>query len=312
MTTIRAMTLRSYGGPDSIQAGTVPTPTPGPGQLRVRVRAAGVNGLDWKLREGYLRNAFPLALPAVPGIEIAGVVDAIGPGVTGFQVGNRVMGLMSGLGAYAEVVGVDAANVCRTPDPLDDVRAAGLPVSAVTASQSLLLAGPLRQGQRVLVHGAAGRLGRFAVQLAQQAGAHVVATASGQDAEAVRSLGAHEVIDCRAERFEERTANIDLALDYVGGDVLDRTWQVLAPEGTVVSTASPDIGARTPADRRGLWCMMQPDGALLGRLAEDVAQGRLQFVPGQVVSFDDLPAAIERNRTRASSGKVVADFQSMR
>jgi NADPH:quinone reductase-like Zn-dependent oxidoreductase len=267
-----------------------------------------VNGIDWKVREGLVREAFPLQLPAVLGIELAGVVEALGPGASRFRVGDRVMGPLGGLGAYADVVAVDEANLVRTPQGLDDVHAAAVPLAAVAAWQSLHHAGPIATGQRILIHGAAGGLGGYAVQYAKRAGAEVFATASTAHLAYVRSLGADHVIDYRTERFESVVRDIDVVLDYVGGEVLDRSWQVLTKDGAIVGTSSPDILARTPPGRRGLWFMTKPDAALLERLAAEIAEGTLISKLDEVVGFGDIPAAIERNRTDPRIGKVVADF----
>jgi len=307
-TTQRAVLIRAYGGVDAAEIAVIERPAAGPGQVLVRVRAAGVNGIDWKVREGFVREAFPLQLPAVLGIELAGVVEALGPGASRFRVGDRVMGPLGGLGAYADFVAVDEAKLVRTPQGLDDVHAAAVPVAAVAAWQSLHHAGPIAAGQRILIHGAAGGLGGYAVQYAKRAGAEVFATASTAHVEYVRSLGADHVIDYKTERFESAARDIDLVLDYVGGEVLDRSWQVLTKNGAIVGTSSPDILARTPAGRRGLWFINQPDADLLERLATEIAQGSLISKLGEVVSFGDIPAAIERNRTEPRIGKVVADF----
>ena len=306
--TQRAVLIRTYGGAAAAEVAETARPTAGQGQVLVRVRAAGVNGIDWKVREGYVRDAFPLQLPAVLGIELAGVVEAVGPGASRFRVGDRVMGPLGRLGAYADVVAVDEGNLARTPDGLDDVQAAAIPVATVAAWQSLHLAGPLLPGQRILIHGAAGGLGGHAVQYAKRAGAEVFATAATAHVEYVRGLGADHVIDHQTERFEDIAKDIDLVLDYVGGDVLDRSWQVLTPTGAIVGTSSPDILARTPAGRRGLWFMNKADTALLETLAADVAAGTLKSLVSEVVGFNDIPAAIERNRTASRTGKVVADF----
>jgi NADPH:quinone reductase-like Zn-dependent oxidoreductase len=305
-TTQRAVLIRAYGR--AAEVAEIAKPSAGQGQVLVRVRAAGVNGIDWKVRDGLVQQAFPLQLPAVLGIELAGVVEAVGPGASRFHVGDRVMGPLGGLGAYADFVAVDEANLVRTPQGLDDVHAAGVPVAAVAAWQSLHHAGPIAAGQRILIHGAAGGLGGYAVQYAKRAGAEVFATASAAHLDHVRSLGADHVIDYRAQRFESVVQDIDLVLDYVGGEVLDRSWQVLKKEGAIVGTSSPDILARTPPGRRGLWFMNRPDTALLERLAAEIAQGTLVSKLGEAVGFADIPAAIERNRTDSRIGKVVADF----
>lgn len=308
MTTVQALTLNAYGGTGAATISTTAAPVAQSGQVLVRVRAAGLNALDWKVREGDVRDAFPIVLPAVLGIELAGVVEAVGPGASRFQVGDRVMGPLGRLGAYAELVAVDESNLAPTPGSLDDLTAASLPVAVLAAWQSLHFAGPIWPSQRVLVHGAAGGLGRFAVQFAKRAGAHVIATASGDDIEAVRALGADQVIDYRTQRFEAVIRDIDLVLDYVGGDVLDRTWQVLSRTGVVVGTSSPGILASTPSGLRGLWFVMKPDAALLEHLAQQVARGELQTRVGEVVPFAELPAAIERHRNGAIHGKAVVDF----
>ena len=160
----------------------------------------------------------------------------------------------------------------------------------------------------MLVHGASGALGAFAVQFARQAGAFVVGTASARDLDDVRSLGADQVIDYQSQRFEDLVGDIDLVLAYVGGDVIDRSWKVLKPTGAMVGTASPEILARTPEGRQGHWFVMQPDAVLLEKLAADVASGVLKSRVGDVVAFEDIPAAIERSRIGARSGKAVADF----
>jgi NADPH:quinone reductase-like Zn-dependent oxidoreductase len=307
-TTQRVVLIQAYGGADAVEVATAVKPEAGRGQVLVRVRAAGVNGIDWKVREGYVRDAFPLQLPAVLGAELAGVVAAIGPGANRFHVGDRVMGTMSGLGAYAEFVTVNEADLARTPDGLDDVQAAAMPIAAVAAWKSLHHAGPLRPGQRILIHGAAGGLGGYAVQYAKRAAAEVFATAAKAHLDYVRNLGADHVIDYQSQRFEDFVRDIDLVLDYVGGDVLDRSWQMLAQDGAIVGTTSPDILARTPPGRRGLWFVNKPDVALLETLAADVASGTLMSKVSEVIGFADIPSAIELNRTASRAGKVVADF----
>jgi len=181
-------------------------------------------------------------------------------------------------------------------------------VAAIAAWQSLHHAGPIRSGQRILIHGAAGGLGGYAVQYAKRAGAEIFATVATAHVEYVRSLGADHVIDYQTGRFEDTARDIELVLDYVGGEVLDRSWEVLTRTGAIVGTSSPEILARTPAGRRGLWFVNKPDAALLEKLAADIATGTLKSKVSEVVGFRDIPAAIERNRTASRAGKVVADF----
>jgi len=304
----RALRIHAYGGPDGLKLDEIPVPIPAAGQVLVQVKAAGVNGLDWKIREGFVRDAFPLALPAVLGIELAGVVIQTGPGVSRLKVGGRVMGSLGGLGAYADYVAIDEAKLSLTPEPLTDVAAAALPVATLTAWQALRADGEVYPGQRVLIHGAAGGVGGFAVQFAKAAGATVFATASATSREHVLSLGADTVIDRSSDRFEDRVKDIDLVLDLVGGETLDRSWQVLTPDGVIVSTAAPDVAARAPTGRRGRWFMMQRDTQRLRAIADAVISGTVRSTIAEVTGFAGLAAAIERNQRGHAPGKMVLDL----
>nr|WP_253273781.1 NADP-dependent oxidoreductase [Collimonas arenae] len=283
-------------------------PVAGEGEVVVRVRAAGVNALDWKIRDGLVRDAFPLPLPATLGLEFAGEIVEAGAGVSGFAPGTRVMAALGGLGAYADYVLVSADKIAAIPAGLDDVRAAAMPVAALTAWQSLFEAGGLQKGETVLIHGAAGAVGSFAVQFARQAGARVVATARGVNAGLLRSLGADEVVDYQESAFWERAADIDLVLDLVGGATLQRSWDVLSAKGRIVSTAAPEIVAAIPAGKRGSWFAMRPDSVQLARFAEQVAQGKLQVLMDDVVAVAQAAAAIEKNKTGHGAGKTVILF----
>ena len=302
-----AARIHAYGGAEVLRLDDVPVPSPGPGQVLLRVTAAGVNGLDWKVREGYVRDAYPLALPAALGVELAGVVVRTGADATRFAVGDRVLGALGGLGAYAGFAVADERVLARTPATLSDVEAAALPVAGLTAQQALG-AGSLRGGQTVLIHGAAGGVGGLAVQLAKRAGATVLATASGAGLAHARALGADVVIDRHAERFESRAAHVDLVLDLVGGETLERSWAVLAPGGTIVSTVAPDVGARAPAGMRGVFLMMRPDADAVTALAAAVARGELRSTIAEVVDLTGLSAALERNRSGHAPGKQVLDL----
>jgi NADPH:quinone reductase-like Zn-dependent oxidoreductase len=306
--TNQALTLPAYGGPEVLTWAEIPLPTLRAGQVLVQVTAAGVNGLDWKVRDGLVRDAFPLTLPAVLGIELAGIVAQVAPGNSRLKVGDRVMGPLAGLGAYATFVAVDELKLAAIPEPLRDIDAAALPVAALTAWQSLRAAGELQPGQRVLIHGAAGGVGGFAVQFAKAAGATVLTTASAMSREHLIRLGADEVIDRHAQRFEDHAVEVDLVLDLVGGEMLDRSWPLLMPDGALVSTAAPDVVARTPRGRRGLWFAMQPDAAQLRVIADAVAAGSIRSTIAEITDVAGLGAAIERNKRGHSPGKIVVDF----
>jgi NADPH:quinone reductase-like Zn-dependent oxidoreductase len=300
--------LHRYGEPDGLQVDEVAPAAPAAGELEIEVRAAGVNPLDQKLAAGWLQQGFPLALPATLGRELAGVVKALGPATSGrFAVGDRVMGLAR-TGAYADVVAVSEAGLCATPAALTDVQAASIPVAALTAWQLLRAAGELRAGSRILVHGASGGVGGFAVQLGKALGAEVLATTATESVDYVRGLGADTVFDRRTERFEDKARDVDLVLDLVGGDTVERSWGVLATHGAVASVATIDIAAKTPAGKRGLWLSMKSDPERLAQLAADVAAGALRSAIAEVVPLSGLTRAIFGVGARRAPGKVVVDL----
>ena len=173
----RAYRMHDYGGPDVLRLDEIAITSPDTSQVLVDVKAAGVNGLDWKVRQGLLKDSTAMTLPAVLGCELAGVVASTGAGAGRFKANDRVMGPI-GFGAYADYAAVDEAKLCLIPETMIDVQAAAIPVAALTAWQALRVAGELRHGQRVLIHGAAGAVGGFAVQFAKAAGATVLATAA--------------------------------------------------------------------------------------------------------------------------------------
>ncbi|HEX7982788.1 MAG TPA: zinc-binding dehydrogenase [Duganella sp.] len=304
----RALRIHAYGGAEVVRWDEVPTPQPGEGEVLVRVIAAGVNGLDWKLRDGLVRDAFPLPLPVTLGIELAGEVAAVGAGVEGYAIGDRVHGALGALGAYAGHVVIGADKLARIPAAIDDVTAAAIPVASLTAWQLLFEAGQLQRGETVLIHGGAGAIGSFAVQLAKRAGARVLVTARGRHADLLRRLGADEVIDYQTVRFEEVANNVDLVLDLVGGGTLTRSWQVLSPKGRIFTTAAPDIAAQLTEGRRGGWFRMRTDGARLAAIAGQVAAGDLTVVIDEVVGAEQAGDAIERNKQGHGAGKTVIRF----
>src|SRR5471032_1779787 len=305
----RALRIHAYGGPDALTIESIAMPIAASGQVIVRVGAAGVNALDWKIRDGWLQNDFPLPLPATLGVELAGEVIEVGQDVSGFAVGDRVMGPVGGLGAYADFVAVASNTLVKIPVGLTDERAAAIPVGALTAWQALFEAGELKRGQTVLIHGAAGGVGSFAVQFARRAGARVIATAQGINAGYLRGLGADEVIDYRTSSFWERTKDIDLVLDLVGGSALANSWRVITDTGKIVSTTAPDIAAQTPQGKRGIWFQMRPDAAQLAEIVGMVDQGAVKVEVSEVARLSDATAAIERNKTGHGPGKAVIVFQ---
>lgn len=274
---MKAIQLPAYGAADQLRYAEAPTPGAGPGQVLVRVHAASVNPIDSKLAAGYLRQFMPLTFPWVPGNDFAGTIEAVGAGVTALAPGQAVYGLSPSGGAYAEYVVAQADAVAPKPATLSFAEAASVPVVALTAWQSLTRGGPLHAGQTVLIHGGAGAVGAYAVQFAHQLGARVIATAAAPDLDFVRALGADEVLDYRAERFETVVKNIDMVLDLVGGEVQQRSYAVLKAGGYLVATSQPPAAAE--AARHGVQAVMfqmQPSAEDLRRVAQQLDAGTLR------------------------------------
>src|SRR5215510_7494364 len=233
---MKAARVLRFGPPSEITNDDVPQPEPGAGQLLVRVKAAGVGNWDALIREGKVELQ---PLPIILGSELSGIVEAIGSEVSGFKVGDEVYGATNEQfsGAYAEYALPLARMIAQKPKTLNFIKAASAPVVTVTAWQMLFDYAHVTAGQTVLIHGAAGNVGGYAVQLASQAGLHVIATAASTDLEYVRGLGAERILDFRRERFEDSLAGVDFVLDTLGGDTQQRSLRVLKPGG-ILHTAS--------------------------------------------------------------------------
>jgi len=235
---MKAARIQQFGSPGVITIDDLPRPEPGAGELVVRVRAAGVGHWDALIREGKVQGE---PLPLILGSELSGTVEAIGAGVSGFKTGDEVYGATNEqfTGGYAEYALPSAKRVAQKPTSLNFIEAASVPVVAVTAWQMLFDNAQVSTGQTVLIHGAAGNVGAFAVQLARLVGLHVIATAASADLAYVLSLGAERVLDYEKERFEDSVGGVDVVLDTVGGDTQRRSFPVLKPGGILVSVVSP-------------------------------------------------------------------------
>ncbi|MCL4394550.1 MAG: NADP-dependent oxidoreductase [Chloroflexi bacterium] len=232
--TMQAVLYNDYGGPEQLVLGPTPRPEVRPGAVLVRVKAAGVNPWDWKMRSGMYRQFMPAQFPVTPGIELAGIVEEIGPGVTDLHKGQAVYG--TGSGTNAEYAVVLATALAPKPGSLSFDQAAAVPVGALTAWRAFERA-DLKAGQRVLVLGAAGGVGIFAIQLARWKQARVVGTASANNHDFVRSLGAESVVDYQTHAVESAVHDIDLVIDTVGGDTGVRSLQTLRRGGQYITVA---------------------------------------------------------------------------
>jgi len=266
-----------------------------------------VNPIDWKLRSGQLQAFMPVELPCVPGIDLAGTVSELGPGVTELTLGDDVFG--RGQGAYAEFATAPAQSIARKPVALSFGQAATLPVGGVTAWWGLFETAGLESGQRLLVHGGAGGVGGLAVQLGRWKGAHVIATTSTANVDFVRSLGADEVVDYSASRFEDTVRDVDVVLDTVGGDVTERSWSVLRKGGILVSAAGMPQPER--AEQHGVRTSgVQAPPAIrpiLDQLAALVVDGSLKPLVGERFALANVGAAHRVSETGHGRGRIIVE-----
>ena len=231
---MQAIRVHQYGGPEQLKLEQIPRPEPQADEVLVRVHAAGVLPIEWKIRQGLFESIHPAAFPYTPGSAFAGVVEEVGAGATAFQKGQAVFG-RSNKGAYAEYTPGSVETLALKPASLSFVEAATISGSATVAWVSLFDNGALQPGQRVLIHGAAGGVGSFAVQFARWKGARVIATASTANVDFVRALGAETVIDYTRTPFEHAVHDVDLVLDTIGGEVMQRSMSVVKRGGTLIS-----------------------------------------------------------------------------
>jgi NADPH:quinone reductase-like Zn-dependent oxidoreductase len=308
MATMTAIRFHSYGGPEVLVQEDAPRPEAAAGEVLIRVHAAGVNPLDWKVRAGYVKEWLPHRLPLIPGWDVSGVVESVGVGSTDLNVGDEVYGLLDFTrdGAYAEYVAARARDMALKPSSLDHVQAAALPIAALTAWQALFDVANLSAGQTVLIHGAAGGVGHYAVQLAKWKGARVIGTASARNMNFVRELGADKVIDYQTTRFNEAVSDVNVVLDTQGGETQLHSWKVMKMGGILVSTvgiSSPETPSALGV--RGEPVLVHPDANQLTEIAALIDLGELKPLINSVVPLAEAAKAHELSQAGHVRGKIV-------
>jgi len=309
---MKAIRVFEYGKPPVLTE--MPTPTIADDEVLVKVRSTAVNHLDLVEASGMAKEFFPIHLPWVPGHEFSGVVERVGSRVKSFAPGDAVFGNSKSGGTYADYVAAEPAVIVKKPANLSDEEATSVPVAAQTAWQGVFTHGRLAKGQTILIHGGAGGVGAYAVQLAAQAGANVVVTGSGDDVAYLKSIGASRVIDYRAARFEnELPDKVDVVFDLIGGETQQRSFQVLKKGGYLVAANQPV--AQEQAARYGVTGLMMnlvPSAEGLGRIARLLEEGKLRADVSTVYALEDTAKAWEAMAggpasaaTRRGHGKVV-------
>jgi len=308
MATMKAVRIHEYGGTEVLRYEEAPRPLAGAGEVLIRVHAAGVNPVDWKVRAGFAKDRLKYKMPFIPGWDLSGVVEAVGPAVLRLKVGDEVYSRpdIARDGSYAEYIVVKESEVARKPQSVDYVHAAAVPLAALTAWQALFDGAKLTAGQTVLIHGAAGGVGSFAVQLAKIKGARVIGTASKKNHEYLRSLGADETIDYNTTKFEDVVHNVDVVLDTITGETADRSYPVIKKGGVYVSILMPPSQEKATAHGvRAVHTFVQASAEQLGEIAKLVDTGKLKITIEKVFPLAEARAAQELSAQGHTRGKIV-------
>lgn len=316
MPEMRTVTQQEFGGQAVLFLVNRPRPIPLPTEVLIRVNAAGVNPVDWKVREGHLASLVLGRPPFVLGWDVAGVVEEVGFGVTTLAVGDRVFGMPwfpREAAGYSDYVTAPSRQLARTPANLSDVQAAAVPLAALTAWQVLVDTLDVQPGDRVLITAAAGGVGHFAIQFARHLGAHVIATASTANHEWLRELGASEVVDYHDPDYLSRVKDVDSVVDLAGGDEL-RLATVLSPRGSYAAVpAGLPAELATAAEKAGFRAtgfLVEPDGAALTRIAELLANGIVQVEVARTFPLAEVAAAHALGETNRTRGKIVLELNA--
>lgn len=304
--TMKAVRMHDFGGVDVLKFEDATKPAPGPGEVLVHVKAAGVNPVDWKIRDGMMRGA--ISLPFTPGFDVSGTVEATEASVKNFAKGDEVFAYLAITkgGGYAEYAVVPAKDLAKKPSTVDHIHAAAVPLAGLTAWQALFDHAQLSKGQTILIHGAAGGVGHFAVQLAKWKGATVIATASAANEEFVKQLGADTVIDYKNQRFEEIAKNVDVVFDMIGGDTLERSYGVLKDGGYLVSIVAPPSPEKLKLkNAKGSVFLVMPNAAELAQIAKLIDEGIVNAEVSTTFELKDAAKAQERSKNGGGRGKIV-------
>jgi len=319
---VQAAQINKYGGSEAVQINEhVTIPKPAKGQLLIEVHAAGVNPADWKIRQGYMQQVMPWTFPATLGGDFSGVVKEVGPlrhppaggadgaSVSEFKQGDEVYGqadIMHGIGSFAQFTLAESTNVAPKPKSVNHIKAAALPLAGTSALQALIEHMNIKSGQRILIHGGAGGIGSFAIQITKHLGAYVITTTSTDDVEFVKALGADEVIDYKTQSFDELVSGIDAVFDTVGGETYDKSFKVLKKGGILVSMVQPP--KEELAKQYGVNAIVQASmvtSERLSKLAQLVEQGVIRVHIDRTFPLEQTARALEYLQTGHPRGKVV-------
>ena len=307
---MKAIVIDSYGGKEQLKEREVEKPTINENQALVEIHATSINPIDWKLREGYLKDMLPWEFPIILGWDAAGVIAEVGANIKNFKVGDRVFTrpATTRQGTYAEFVPVDQQLLAHMPESMTFEEGAAIPLTGLTAYQCLVDFAEVKKGDKVLIHAGAGGVGSMAIQIANSIGAYVATTASDKNDELVKSLGANRVINYQEEDFSELLEDFDAVLDTLGGDVLDKSFKVLKKGGKLISIAgqpSSELAEVHEVKVSDFW--LEPSGEQLQLLANLYVTGEFKPAIGHVFEFTEqgLRDAHELSESHHARGKII-------
>lgn len=308
---MKAIAIEQFGGLDELKILDLPRPEPAADEVLIRVHAAGVNPVDWKIREGYLKDMFPHEFPLIPGWDVAGVVETVGAEVSDRTPGDAVYAYarkeVVKEGAYAEYTTLKADVAARKPESLDFKRSAAIPLAGLTAWQALFNVAKLDESDRLLVHAAAGGVGSFAVQLAKHAGAEVWGTASPNHHSYLWDIGVDHVVDYRSQDFREAVGDgVDVVFDLIGGDTLGQSAEAIAPKGRIVSIVDPDLCEQLRNDGvDARFHFVEPNAEQLRQLADLADRGILRPRLEHALPLEAAEKAHQLSEQGHVCGKIV-------
>lgn len=307
---MRAVVINEYGSKNVLVEQELPKPEIKANQVLVEVYATSINPIDWKLRAGYLKQMLDWTFPIILGWDVAGKIVEVGSEVTYFQVGDEVFARpdTTAEGTYAEFTTVDEELLAKKPSNLTFEEAASIPLAGLTAWQCLVDNTKVKQGDKVLIHAGAGGVGSLAIQMAKHLGAYVATTASEKNEAYVKELGADEFINYRIQQFEEELSDYDVVIDTMGGDILNKSFQILKPGGRLVTIAGqpdPALTEKHQVTASSYW--LTPNGKQLGEIGELLEKRILKPQVGSVFDFsaEALQKAHELSETHHAKGKIV-------
>lgn len=305
---MKAIRIHEFGGPDVLKYEDAPQPVPAADEVLIKVHASGVNPVDSKIRAGHAQGKFPISFPLIPGWDVSGEIEEVGNAVLNFRKGDEVYSRPDPTrnGTYAEYVVVKADQVNQKPKSINHDKAAAVALAGLTAWQGLFTHGDLQDGQKVLIHGASGGVGTYAVQFAKWKGAHVIGTASTDNIDFLYELGADDVIDYKNEKFEEEVKDVDLVFDLIGGDTQKKSLQVIKNGGRLITTVKPENQEEAKLKNihiEGFMAQSLPGD--LQQIADLIDSGKVKPIISEIIPIENAAEAHEKIEKGHTRGKIV-------